>query len=502
MEQCNDPVKRDADGLTPNEQEGGLKACTTNLTLSVTQGERDSFESVEEVKVFYKLPRNKLKKPSGKAMHADFEAFKEKLYDHKALYHCFKTDADRLALWIFALDNYLYKGQFSEENDVAWRDRHDDQSQFVEIEIKIHNIEKGSKANIHRFTVKVHLESCLISVQGQEYASFIEEVFPKLKSLVVNSGKEISSEDRVIGQKAKYSAPEWKDPSLDAAAKSCQDLPALLSGMSRVQASLEKMDIGCLLQSILTNQENLDKRLNSIESKIQKAQQAPQPAPPDHKYPAPSLDDSEINKISDVIKEEMKELSSQNAQISILMQELDLKNKEIITLKKRIQDLMKHETSNASLYKENESLRKKISKLGEEVSVLLKEKEETSERIEEVSLLHARDKALTIEISGLERLNSTLSEQTKFLANQLETKDATIRELILLCNQAHNGQSPKARPTTNHPPDHSDKIAKDSAIIIGDSIYAGCLDPTTMSIIYGSKLPTPGMKPKIISITT
>ena len=239
------------------------------------------------------------------------------------------------------------------------------------------------------------------------------------------------------------------------------------------------MDIGCLLQSILTNQENLDKRLNSIESKIQKAQQSPLPAPPDHKYPAPSLDASEINKISAAIKEEMKELPSQNAQISILMQELDQKNKEIITLKKRIQDLMKHETSNISLYKENESLRKKIGKLGDEVSVLLKEKEEALERIEEVSLLQTRDKALTIEISGLERLNSNLSEQTKFLANQLETKDATIRELISLCNQAHNGQSPKAKPTTSQPPNHSDRIAKDSAIIIGDSIIKH-VDPSRL----------------------
>ena len=140
---------------------------------------------------------------------------------------------------------------------------------------------------------------------------------------------------------------------------------------------------------------------------------------------------------------------------------------------------MKHETSNISLYKENESLRKKIGKLGDEVSVLLKEKEEALERIEEVSLLQTRDKALTIEISGLERLNSNLSEQTKFLANQLETKDATIRELISLCNQAHNGQSPKAKPTTSQPPNHSERIAKDSAIIIGDSIIKH-VDPSRL----------------------
>ena len=92
MEQSStDPAKCVADGLTPKEREGGLKANTTNLAVPVTKGERDSFESVEEVKVFYKLPRNKLKKPSGKAVHADFEAFKEKLYDQKALYHCFSS---------------------------------------------------------------------------------------------------------------------------------------------------------------------------------------------------------------------------------------------------------------------------------------------------------------------------------------------------------------------------------------------------------------------------
>ena len=459
-------------------------------SLQLPKG-KDDFSSVAEVEAFYNIPRAKEKKATGKAAHCEHEAFKDGLYLSAALYYCFKTKGSRLPLWILAITKILYSDSFSATNDVEWVDKHDEKGNFVDIEIRVKELKESDLS----YMITVNLDGNRISVQGQKYKEFIENIFPDILQLVNKLGNQHETNEkpvtneRAIGKKFKKSnngSPQSKDieeskahvdPSHIADASSCQDLPALLSGMSKVQASLEKMDIGCLLQSILTNQENLDKRLNSIESKILKAHQALS-APPDHKYPAPSLDASEINKISAAVKEEMNVISSQNAQISMLMQELDSKNNEIITQKKRSQEFMKHESANASLYKENESLRKKIGKLGE-VSILIKEKEEASERIEEMSLLQARDRALTIEISGLERLNSTLSEQTKFLANQLETKDATIRELITLCNQAHNGQSPKARPTTNHPPDNSDRITKDSAIIIGDSIIKH-VDPSRL----------------------
>ncbi len=73
--------------------------------FSTTKG-KDDFNSVEEVKNFYGLPRAKEKKATGKSASCEFEAFKEGLYAPTALFHCFKTQGQRLPFYVRRISNH------------------------------------------------------------------------------------------------------------------------------------------------------------------------------------------------------------------------------------------------------------------------------------------------------------------------------------------------------------------------------------------------------------
>ena len=90
----------------------GLTSSTSITTPLLPKG-KDDFSSVEEVENFYKLPRAKEKKVTGKSASCEYEAFKEGLYMPSASFHCFKTQGPRLPLWILAMTKILYSDSFS-----------------------------------------------------------------------------------------------------------------------------------------------------------------------------------------------------------------------------------------------------------------------------------------------------------------------------------------------------------------------------------------------------
>ena len=136
--------------------------------------------------------------------------------------------------------------------------------------------------------IMVLLESNRISVQGQHYLEFINSIVPDILERVNTLGnahqvpdkKLITkpTQDRSVGKKFKsVDDPQHdQDGSVIAAeeskAQSVSESKNLISQMSddiaSIQASLQKLDINDLLQTVISNQNDINKRLNVMEAKF------------------------------------------------------------------------------------------------------------------------------------------------------------------------------------------------------------------------------------------
>ena len=359
----------------------GLISSTSTTTLLLPKG-KDDFSSVEEVEKFYNLPRAKEKKVTGKSASCEYEAFKEGLYLPTALFHCFKTQGQRLPLWILAMTKILYSESFSSQHDVEWIDRHDDKGNFVDIEIRI----KDLKGNVLWYVITVHLDTNRVSVQGQNYLEFINSIFPDILKLVDTLGNAHRVADkklitkpvqvRSVGKKFKNVDDPQHDSegSFKAAAQiknSENSMASISEDIAGIQASLQKLNINELLQTVILNQNSINDRLNALESKLQSSSQTSTPADLSVQFQDVKIHMSKSAKeIADSLREDFKEISSRNSEVSLLMEEIDSKNKEISVLKDRVKMLQKATSKLESLEKENEALRNELSKHMEKVDQL------------------------------------------------------------------------------------------------------------------------------------
>ncbi len=144
------------------------------MDLAASSKDDHQFNSVAEVQERYGLPRQKIKKSTGKAASCVYEAFSDNLFESKSLFNCFKTDSNRLPLWILAFSNILYGDQFTSKHNTDWNDIHDDKSNFVEIRIRVEHL----LSNELLYVITVQLDYNKISVQGASYSEFILSEFP------------------------------------------------------------------------------------------------------------------------------------------------------------------------------------------------------------------------------------------------------------------------------------------------------------------------------------
>lgn len=458
----------------------GLLSSGPSSPATETKG----FNNVEEVKELYHLPRAKEKKSIGKSASCDFEAFKEGLYAPSALFQCFKTQSQRLPFWILAMWKLMFSETFGNKFDVNWTDKHGDKGQYIDIEIRVN----GLRNNNLSYAIIIHLETNRITVQGQNYQEFVEKVFPEILELVNSLIAENDGEDhttiantcveRTTGKKFKSldgsDPPQLGNQVSSTRIKDSQSVLSLLSNdIVNIQASLNKLNINDLLQTIIDNQNSINKRLNNMEGKIQASQQPSSGVSDnllDHFKGIKNCVAATGNQLSKTVREDLKEVHAKNAEVSLLMKELDIKSNEISALKVKIKGLQSGASKLDSLEKEKESLRNQLLAIENQNNRLQKDNEVYQSEIDSLSTENRKLEEELIYIKSesmsVQKVNEVLSNQSSFLKDQILSKDKVIDALInnqKLSASSNSGERNQVRPKPN-------EAQSNQVLLMGDSI--------------------------------
>ncbi len=165
---------------------------------------------------------------------------------------------------------------------MVWIDLHEDKKNYVDIDIRIEDIEDKSLS----YVIKVQFGTNRVSIQGSKYNSFIQEVFPdvlkKVDELISTSSSNSSQTAKIstTQQLLKESVLSTEDSRLPSKRKlsnisSNQQNEITHSFMSNItadiasiQSSFQKMELSKLLETVISNQRDLDKRLLSMQEKL------------------------------------------------------------------------------------------------------------------------------------------------------------------------------------------------------------------------------------------
>ena len=137
----------------------------------------DTFSSIEEVAKFYSNHRSF--QPSKNTSKYGFEHFLESSYDSYSISNSFYTTGERLNAWIYAFQQEIYiklgktDGKTDRDDyDVAWFDKVDSSSGYVEIEIKIEKPDREDQPPAkHGLTIHIYFNNWDNNMQRTHVAS-------------------------------------------------------------------------------------------------------------------------------------------------------------------------------------------------------------------------------------------------------------------------------------------------------------------------------------------
>ena len=190
----------------------------------------DTFSSIEEVAKFYSNHRSF--QPSKNTSKYGFEHFLASSYDSYSISNSFYTTGERLNAWIYAFQQEIYiklgktDGKTDRDDyDVAWFDKVDSSSGYVEIEIKIEKPDREDQPPAkHGLTIHIFLTTGIITCKGPMLHQFIEDLLPDIKGSVAASmdndkASVATSMDKPIHQ----SEPTRKMPRIPQFVTGCND---------------------------------------------------------------------------------------------------------------------------------------------------------------------------------------------------------------------------------------------------------------------------------------
>ena len=115
-----------------------------------------------------------------------FEEIDPSKYNSSAKCVSFRTSVERMPTWIYTLC-LRYHDQLGESDDfdIEWRDKHDDNpANILDIKIIINDISAGKREGVKLFCITLYLSTLTVLIQGNKCELFAKEEFPTLKETV------------------------------------------------------------------------------------------------------------------------------------------------------------------------------------------------------------------------------------------------------------------------------------------------------------------------------
>ena len=388
----------------------------------------DTFSSIEEVAKFYSNHRSF--QPSKNTSKYGFEQFLESSYDSYSISNSFYTTGERLNAWIYAFQQEIYiklgktDGKTDRDDyDVAWFDKVDSSSGYVEIEIKIEKPDREDQPHAkHGLTIHIFLTTGTITCKGPMLHQFIEDLLPDIKASVAASmdndkASVATSMDKPIHQ----SDPTGKMPRIPQVVTGCNDQGTDPDKLSQdILNDLRKIDLPDFLDNVQKTSENFLKVANRMESnqkefekkiidKINKFTSSLEELPK-HK--------SQVN-VSPNLKEyerlEKENVSLKN-QAELLHDEITVKNKKIKDLDNDVKAL------NFKLLEKDRLIDQLTFKLDRSSQNLRR----AEEQLAQANNSHSELTECRINLSSLQTQSELLDREVKKLEDQLKEKESMI----------------------------------------------------------------------------
>ena len=145
------------------------------LTSIDHEDEDDLLKDLPEIKEFYRLPGISKNAKSGTKGKNGFEYFKDSTHDSYSISNSFYTSPTRLAGWIYAIQEVVYKSIGCNDNYfVKWRNKDRPDGAFVEIELKVKQKSEDG-ALVHGLTIHMYLTSGTITFKGPMFHNFVDQ---------------------------------------------------------------------------------------------------------------------------------------------------------------------------------------------------------------------------------------------------------------------------------------------------------------------------------------
>ena len=390
----------------------------------------DTFSSIEEVAKFYSNHRSF--QPSKNTSKYGFEHLLESSHDSYSISNSFYTTGERLNAWIYAFQQEIYiklgktDGKTDRHDyDVAWFDKVDSSSGYVEIEIKIEKPDcEDQPPDKHGLTIHIFLTTGTITCKGPMLHQFIEDLLADIKALVaalMNNDKAsvATSMDKPIHQ----SEPTRKMPRIPQFVTGCNDQGTDPDKLSQdILNDLRKIDLPDFLDNVQKTSENFLKVANRMESnqefekkiidKINKFTSSLEELPK-HK--------SQVNMSPNLKEYERlgKENVSLKNQAELLHDEITVKNKKIKDLDNDVKAL------NFKLLEKDRLIDQLTFKLDRSSQNLRR----AEEQLAQADNSHSELTECRINLSSLQTQSELLDREVKKLEDQLKEKESMIDTL-------------------------------------------------------------------------
>ena len=434
---------------------------------------------IQSVVTFYGLPKKQVKL-SGKICNVPFEEFDMNLYKPRENFNGFRTSPPRLPVWILAFFKILYDrlGK-TDEYLLDWKDVVDNDMQFDRVKCSLR------KAESAELIIRIYLKTSSVTVQGVDHVWFVTEIFPEIRdafnalcapelSPLSTESLQSSSDTSPVKRTIKKPIPSQIPVSIKSQVKQTTSSPLVnhtdLLQLSNIESritdmlqSIDKLNLENVLKTTVENYNELIKRIGNLEAKVSKlpAQNVANELPT-LKMLVDKLTILESNITNTPSNVSRELLDSKEKQISLLMDEITEKNKEIQKLKKANSSIssnkdemnhlrqavasckmsLKHQENYENELNDAITLLKEkqleIKSLNEDLTIM---RNKLHEKEEEIVLLQSENVEMKNQILQMESIEKDLVIAKKELvltkaeclrqSNVLSEKNGSIHDLLL-----------------------------------------------------------------------